>query len=87
MITLLLTLALSATALDGAAADPSASTGVTQTAKPAKPKKVCEKIEITGSTVPKRVCRTVTETTPPPAPKKVEAAPIEAEKSVSGASN
>lgn len=33
--------------------------------KPAKPKKVCQKIEMTGSSVPKRVCRTVTEPAKP----------------------
>jgi hypothetical protein len=58
MITLLLSLALSATSLDAATAEP-ASGQTAQSAKPAKPKKVCQKIEMTGSTVPKRVCRTV----------------------------
>ncbi len=63
MMSLLLSLALSATSL--AAAEPAAATGSSQPAKPAKPKKVCEKIEITGSTVPKRVCRTVVEPVKP----------------------
>lgn len=60
MITLLLSLALSAASM----AEPAASTGASQSAKPVKPKKVCEKIEVTGSTVPKRVCRTVVEPAP-----------------------
>lgn len=58
MISALLSLALAAT-----------SAGATDTAptKPAKPKKVCEKVEVTGSTVPKRVCRTVAEPAKPKA--------------------
>lgn len=80
MMTLLLSLALSATSLG--AADPTAP-ATTQTAKPAKPKKVCEKIEVTGSTVPKRVCRTVAEPTPP----KNEALQADAEKPAPGATN
>lgn len=52
-------------------------------APPAKPKKVCEKIEITGSTVPKRVCRTVVE----PAQPKEEAIRADAVKPQSGATN
>ena len=36
-----------------------------QAAKPAKPKKICEKVESTGSAVPKRVCRTVVEPVKP----------------------
>lgn len=59
MMTLLLSLALAAASGDGAgtAAQPAAE----QPAKPPKPKKVCHKIETTGSTVPKRVCRKVQE--------------------------
>lgn len=52
MISAILSLALAATSANMAGDPP---------AKPAKPKKVCEKIEVTGSTVPKRVCRTVVE--------------------------
>ncbi|OGT55039.1 MAG: hypothetical protein A3E01_12245 [Gammaproteobacteria bacterium RIFCSPHIGHO2_12_FULL_63_22] len=55
MISVILSLALAATAADDAAA------------KPAKPKKICQKIEVTGSTVPKRVCRTVVEPAKPKA--------------------
>ncbi|WP_422061417.1 hypothetical protein [Sphingopyxis sp.] len=36
-----------------------------QPAKPAKPKKVCERVEMSGSNIPKRVCRTVVEPTQP----------------------
>jgi len=72
MMSLLLSLALAAAGSD---------TG--QPAKPAKPKKVCEKIEMSGSNVPKRVCRTVSETTPP----KDEAARADAEKPATGATN
>ena len=65
MISAMLSLALAASAANGAEAP----------AKAAKPKKVCEKIEVTGSTVPKRVCRTVVETAKP----KDETAPAPAE--------
>ena len=50
-------------------------------AKPAKPKKVCEKVEVTGSTVPKRVCRTVIEPSKP----KEEATQAVTDKSAAGA--
>ncbi|QCB55267.1 hypothetical protein E5675_13060 [Sphingopyxis sp. PAMC25046] len=60
MISVILSLALAATAANGADTPP---------AKAAKPKKVCTKVEVTGSTVPKRVCRIVAE----PAPQKEEA--------------
>lgn len=70
-----LALAVSGTAADGAT--------TAQPAKPAKPKKVCEKIEITGSTVPKRVCRTVVE----PAQPKEEAIRADGAKPQSGATN
>ncbi|MBR2170708.1 hypothetical protein [Sphingopyxis sp.] len=56
MISAILSLALAATSPTVAANSP---------AKPAKPKKVCEKVEVTGSTVPKRVCRTVAEPAKP----------------------
>lgn len=56
MISMIFSLALAATAAGGVDASP---------AKPAKPKKVCQKIEVTGSTVPKRVCRTVVEPAKP----------------------
>ncbi|HEV7311128.1 hypothetical protein [Sphingopyxis sp.] len=52
-------------------------------AKPAKPKKVCEKVEVTGSTVPKRVCRTVAE----PAKPKDEATQAATEKPAADATN
>lgn len=56
MMTLFLSLALAA-----ASGDPVSSAAATtvQTAKPAKAKKVCQRIESTGSSVPKKVCRTV----------------------------
>ncbi|WP_188237706.1 hypothetical protein [Sphingopyxis sp. LK2115] len=66
MISLLLALSL-ATAAPEAAASPTA-TDAGQPARPvksAKPKKVCQKVEMTGSSVPKRVCRTVTEPATP----------------------
>ena len=56
MISALLFLALAAT---------SASATEVVPTKPAKPKKVCEKVEITGSNVPKRICRTVAEPAKP----------------------
>lgn len=62
MISLLLALSLSAAApVVGA---PTLQ-GADKPAKPVKPKKVCQKIEMTGSSVPKRVCRTVTEPAKP----------------------
>jgi len=57
MMSLLLSLALAAASADPAAA--STGTTTTQPAKPAKLKKVCQRIESTGSSVPKKVCRTV----------------------------
>lgn len=56
MMTLFLSLVLAA-----ASGDPAGSAAATtvQTAKPAKPKKICQRIESTGSSVPKKVCRTV----------------------------
>ena len=65
MLTLLLSLALSAASPDAATAAPSTATDASKPAKPAKPKKVCQKIETIGRTVPKRVCRIVTEPAPP----------------------
>lgn len=56
MISAILSLALAMTAASGTDTPP---------AKAAKPKKVCTKIEVTGSTVPKRVCRTVAEPVKP----------------------
>lgn len=56
MISVILSLALAATAANGTDTPP---------AKPAKPKKICEKVEVTGSTVPKRVCRIVAEPVKP----------------------
>lgn len=57
MMSLLLSLTLAA-----ASGDPAGSatgTVTTQPAKSAKPKKICQRIESTGSSVPKKVCRTV----------------------------
>ena len=59
MISLLLALSLS-TAAPATAASPVVS-DTDKPAKSVKRKKVCQKIEVTGSSVPKRVCRTVTE--------------------------
>lgn len=53
-----------------------------QAAKPAKPKKVCEKVEMSGSNIPKRVCRTVVEPTQPK-----DEASAEPTKPTSGATN
>jgi len=72
MISLMLSLLLTA-----AGTEPAAS------AKPAKPKKVCERVEMSGSNIPKRVCRTVTETTPP----KQESPRADADKPSIGATN
>ncbi|WP_260583494.1 hypothetical protein [Sphingopyxis sp. PET50] len=58
MMTLLLSLALAAASSDPASAAAPGATAA-QPAKPVKPKKVCERIESTGSSVPKKVCRTV----------------------------
>mgnify|MGYP001546770639 CR=1 FL=1 len=57
MMTILLSLALAAAG--ATAPDANNSTAAQQPAKPVKPKKVCERIESTGSSVPKKVCRTV----------------------------
>lgn len=81
MMSLLLSLALAASGTDTASTQLATETA----AKPekAKPKKVCEKIEVTGSTVPKRVCRTVVE----PAKPKDEATQAATEKPAAGATN
>ena len=63
MISLLLALSL-ASAAPEVAASPTA-TAADKPAKPAKPRKICQKIEMTGSSVPKRVCRTVSEPAKP----------------------
>ena len=83
MLTLLLTLALSAASPDAATAAPSANPENSKPAKPAKPRKVCEKIEITGSTVPKRVCRTVAD----PAKPRSEAARADTASQTGGTTN
>lgn len=58
MIDLFLSLALAAAVAPDAAAEPAAPS--TQTAaKPAKPKKICQVQRKTGSTINKRVCKTV----------------------------
>ncbi|WP_295319230.1 hypothetical protein [uncultured Sphingopyxis sp.] len=74
MISALLSLALAATSTSATDAAP---------AKPVKTKKICEKIEVTGSTVPKRVCRTVTE----PAKPKAEAEQAASDAPSAGAAN
>ncbi|RYD42781.1 MAG: hypothetical protein EOP63_11945 [Sphingomonadales bacterium] len=74
MISAILSLALAATSANMAGDPP---------AKPAKPKKICEKVEVTGSTVPKRVCRTVAEPVKP----KEEATQAVADKPSAGATN
>jgi hypothetical protein len=56
MMTILLSLAFAAAGTTTPGTD---SPATEQAAKPAKPKKVCERIESTGSSVPKKVCRTV----------------------------
>lgn len=71
MMSLMLSLALAA-----------AGTETAPPAKAAKPRKICEKVEITGSTVPKRVCRTVVESAPPK-----EEARTEDDKPAPGATN
>lgn len=50
MISTLLSLALAATSANAVGDAP---------AKPAKPRKICEKVEVTGSRVSQRICRTV----------------------------
>lgn len=56
MMTLILSLALAAAGTpDQAAGD---QTGSTQTAKPAKPKKICKATRMTGSSIGRRVCKT-----------------------------
>lgn len=80
MMTLLFSLALSATSVNAVAAEPAAPAG---TSKPAKPKKICEKIEMSGSNVPKRVCRTVVE----PAKPAAEGARADAAVPTSGGTN
>ena len=74
MISAILSLALVATSANMAEDLP---------AKPAKPKKVCEKVEVTGSTVPKRICRTVVEPVKP----KEEATQAVADKPAAGTTN
>ena len=74
MISMILSLALASTSANMAGDPP---------AKAAKPKKVCEKIEVTGSTVPKRVCRTAVEPIKPTD----EATQTVADKPAAGASN
>lgn len=59
MMTLILSLALAAAgAPDQATSD---QTGSVQTAKPAKPKRICKSIKMTGSMVGKRICKTADE--------------------------
>lgn len=74
MISALISLALAMTSAGATDAAP---------AKPVKPKKVCEKVESTGSAVPKRVCRTVVETVKP----KEEATQTTADKPSTDATN
>ncbi len=65
MLTLLLSLALSTASPDAAASAPPMTSDTSKPAKAAKPEKICKKVETTGSTVPKRVCRVVTEPAQP----------------------
>ena len=74
MLSMIMSLALAATAANGTDTPP---------AKAEKPKKVCEKVDVTGSTVPKRVCRTVVEPVKP----KEEATQAIADKPVAGATD
>ena len=71
MMTILLSLALAAAGTTAPEANDAATTQ--QSGKPAKPKKVCERIESTGSSVPKKVCRTVKAPTVAPGTGTVEA--------------
>ena len=80
MLLTIFSLTLAAATASTAAPD---SVPTTQPAKPAKPKKVCQKIEMTGSTVPKKVCRTVVE----PAPTKGEVANSDSSKRQGSATN
>ena len=65
MLTLFLSLALSSAAPDAATAAPPATPDAAGSTKPAKPKKICQKVETTGRTVPKRVCRIIAEPAQP----------------------
>lgn len=55
MMTLFLSLALAAAAVDSPPAD---NVTTTQPAKPEKPKKICKTTKMTGSTIGRRVCKT-----------------------------
>lgn len=81
MMSVLFSIALMTASANTAESDTRANTA--QAAKPAKPKKVCQKVEVTGSTVPKRVCRTVAEPVKP-AP---EAPRADASASAGGSTN
>lgn len=59
MMTMLFSLALAAASTGTTGPDAAERPVGEQPAKPAKPKKVCQRIESTGSSVPKKVCRTV----------------------------
>lgn len=68
MIATLFSLALAASSSNMTATDSAPTHGTDeQSAKPAKPKRVCEKVGMSGSNIPKRICRTIT---PPAAPAK-----------------
>ena len=56
MMSLLLSLALAASAAEKPAAD--SATTTTQPAKPAKPKKICKSVKMTGSNLGRRTCKT-----------------------------
>ncbi|MGH6649761.1 MAG: hypothetical protein ACREB7_01385 [Sphingopyxis sp.] len=56
MLSLILSLALAATAADSATNQPATET--TATAEKAKPKLICRRIADTGSRLPQRECRT-----------------------------
>ncbi|MGH6697417.1 hypothetical protein [Sphingopyxis sp.] len=81
MLSAILSLALAAASANAAENDTRAS--AEQPAKPVKPKKVCQKVEVTGSTVPKRVCRTVVE----PAKPAAEAVRADAAQPAGGSTN
>jgi hypothetical protein len=56
MMTLILSLALAASAAENPPVD--GSTTTTQPAKPEKPKKICRTVKMTGSNLGKRTCKT-----------------------------
>ena len=59
MLTIMLALALTSGNVTGATTVGAAATETAKPSKAPKPKKICERVESTGSAVPKKVCRTV----------------------------